>query len=241
MKPLSALLPHIDTQRHMSNTTRLTTPPVELRWARLYEPNTRFASASDPRGTYEVLCVFDPANNPAHKNFLDDLRAEWDHAYEETCRREKKQSVKTHDYPWNAMDGEDAGKIGLRPKNKESFKDKEGNEVAVQIAVVDAKKQRIRVDIGNGTIGRVSFDVNPFYTANKFGLQLRLKAVQVLSLVEYGDDFGFEEDEAGYVGVPVPKEEPKPRAAAPSPEPEPKPEPEFNFAAKKDEDDLPFD
>lgn len=222
------------------NTTRMTTPPCEVRWAHITRPNYTYASAQDPRGTYQVLCVLDP-EQPRHKAFLEELQAEWDRGYEVVLHREGKKKVQTHGFPWSAVEdeeGEDTGLVGVRPKNKESFTNRDGEVVKIEIPVFDAQKQRVNVEPGNGSLCRVSFDVNPFYTAGKYGLQFRLKAVQVLSLVEY-DAFGFDAEESGYVGTPYtpPVES---IALAPSQAPPAAPVASDGFAAAADSDELPF-
>lgn len=225
---------------HMSKATRLTTPPCEVRWANVLEPNYKYATMQDARGTFSIQAILDPSQ-PAHKNFLDDLRAEWDNGYADYCRTEKKKALTVHDFPWTAVkddDGLDTGLVAIRPKNKESFTGKEGEKVDVEITIKDAKNQNIKVEIGNGSICKVRFEVNPFYHAAKYGLQLRLKAVQVLSLVTYEGSDGFEEEESGYVGTPVertPRAVHAPVAAEPAPVAA-----QTNFASNDDEAELPF-
>ena len=67
----------------------------------------------------------------------------------------------------------------------------------------DAKGNQINKEIGDGSTIRVAFEASSFYTATVgAGLTLRLKAVQVLSLVPVDETsfgfFGFVQED-GYV------------------------------------------
>lgn len=80
-----------------------------------------------------------------------------------------------------------------------------GEELPRTIAVFDAAGKPIKGDnIGNGSIVKVAATIIPFHVSNAVnGLSLRLNAVQVLNLVEYGQggsakSYGFGEEE-GYV------------------------------------------
>lgn len=84
-------------------------------------------------------------------------------------------------------------KAVVTPKNSDPFTQRP--------AIFDASGQPCRdLKIGGGTVGKVSFEIIPY--ANKMigaGLSLRLKAVQIIDLVEYGqqdaDSYGFGEEE----------------------------------------------
>jgi hypothetical protein len=75
-----------------------------------------------------------------------------------------------------------------------------------RVAVFDAKGNKIEdvPAIGSGSKLKMGVEVFPYYTdLNGFGYSLRLKAVQVLELVEYNNgsaaSFGFSE-ETGFSG-----------------------------------------
>lgn len=178
----------------------LTTPPAEVRWANLTRPDNRFSPPGEP-GVYSILVLLDPARED-HTDFLKKLEDVWESEYRAKCREENRKSLPTHDKPWKVDtddDGAPTGLVTIRPKNKEWFTDRHGAKVTVSVDQYDAAKTRIRVDVGNGSICRVNFEAFGFYHAGKFGVSLRLRAVQVLDLVEYGRDYGFDEED-GYTG-----------------------------------------
>lgn len=96
------------------------------------------------------------------------------------------------------------GEIFFKFKKKASFVSKKTKEVIqTTVPIFDAKGKPLPKDIevGNGSRVRVAFSVMPFHMSkNNNGLSLRLEAVQVIELKQYGanaDSFGFKEED-GY-------------------------------------------
>lgn len=96
----------------------------------------------------------------------------------------------------------DNGDIIFKFKTKHEFK--KGDEVIKRtVPVYDSKGRPIDVNIGNGSIIRVAFQVVPYWKSLKNnGLTLFMDAIQVIELKEYSggadaDAFGFEEED-GY-------------------------------------------
>lgn len=79
----------------------------------------------------------------------------------------------------------------------------DGSKISVKIRQFDSKGKPIDVNIGRDSVIKVSFSANPYYmpSTRTCGLSLRLLAVQVITLNEFGDSsassYGFEEEE-GY-------------------------------------------
>lgn len=102
----------------------------------------------------------------------------------------------------------------IKCRNGETFE----NRIALFDAMGKIVNQDIK-EIGNGSKIRVAFDLVPFYmTKDIHGVSLRLRAIQILALKEYGDaeSFGFEADETGWTpdnaeaaadDIPFPTEE----------------------------------
>lgn len=94
------------------------------------------------------------------------------------------------------------GDIVFKFKTKHEFK--KGDDIIKRtVPVFDAKGKPIDVNLGNGSIVRVAFQVVPFWKSVKLnGVTLFLDAVQVIELKEYGGstnagNFGFGEED-GY-------------------------------------------
>ena len=102
----------------------------------------------------------------------------------------------------------------------QTIKCRNGETFENHIAIFDAMGKSVGAsikEIGNGSKIRVAFDLVPFYmTKDIHGVSLRLRAIQILDLKEYGDaqSFGFEADETGWTkeledatDVPFPTDE----------------------------------
>ena len=97
-------------------------------------------------------------------------------------------------------------KLFIKATRTASFENKKTKEtVNATVPIYDASCKEIRgklkQEIGNGSIVKVSVDVLPFYiTDRNYGIALRLVGVQVLELKTWGDSAesaGFEAEE-GY-------------------------------------------
>ena len=100
---------------------------------------------------------------------------------------------------------DEEGHIVMKFKQKAVITKKDGSKIPVKIRQFDSKGKPIDVNIGRDSVIKVSFTANPYYmpSTRTCGLSLRLLAVQVISLNEFGDasasSYGFEEEE-GYNG-----------------------------------------
>lgn len=97
------------------------------------------------------------------------------------------------------------GDIVFKFKVPSTIKTRSGEELPRTIGVFDAAGNPIKGDnIGNGSTVKVAATLIPFHVSNAVnGVSLRLNAVQVLNLIEYGQggsakSYGFGEED-GYV------------------------------------------
>ena len=91
------------------------------------------------------------------------------------------------------------GDIVFKFKTKAEFINKQGDTIKRTVPVFDAKgKPMVNPTIGNGSLGRIAFSLNPQCTSStNYGVTPYLDAVQILKLVEYNSStdatqFGFE-------------------------------------------------
>jgi hypothetical protein len=85
--------------------------------------------------------------------------------------------------------GEPTGRTIFKFKNNAEGKKKDGTTFKTRVEIVDAKKKPMaNPKIGKGTIGRVAYQISPYAMSatRSIGASVRLKAVQILDLVEYG-------------------------------------------------------
>lgn len=140
------------------------------------------------------------------KEDTDDLMAKLEAELEKAKSEMKlKAGRKWSKEPFMGFKTDKDGDIVFKFKASMTIHTRAGEELPRTIAVFDATGKPIKGDnIGNGSIVKVAATIIPFHVSNAVnGLSLRLNAVQVLNLVEYGQggsakSYGFGEEE-GYV------------------------------------------
>ena len=178
------------------------TPAGELLYPHLVTPDTKFV----PEGIYDAKIILTPSDE------RDALIKVIETAHEDSRRAAAKENpktkIKTADLPYDEEsddDGNLTGNIVLHAKMKAYVKTKAGKEWSQSPDLFDARNQKITGQINpwSGTVAKLAFEVIPFFTALiGAGVTLRLKAAQILTLVEGGtrsaEDYGFEQDADGY-------------------------------------------
>jgi hypothetical protein len=187
---------------------RFVTPEGIAIWPRLNAPDTKF----DADGVFSVKLKWagddDAANALIAK--LTDLRDEAFRQYLSENPKVKKVA-KTVDFFSAELDddGEETGFTVMNFKMKAKITAKKTGKVYhMKPTIVNAKKVVLKnpPNVGGGSRLKVSFEVAPYFNAKdkEFGLSLRLVAVQIIELVEFGgggaaaNDF---EEEDGWDGA----------------------------------------
>lgn len=166
------------------------------------KPDTKF----NPDGEYSVSLTFRDDDAAITTLISDEL--------EKSVAKAKEQNqgkkIKTANTP--ITENED-GSITIKFKLKAKVTPKNGEPFEQRPALFDAKNKPLSNDIkiGGGSKVKVAFEVVPFFTALiGAGVTLRLKALQVIELVEYsskaGGLSGFSEED-GYESREQTKEE----------------------------------
>lgn len=170
---------------------------------------TRYDDKFVAEGEYSVKLILDADES---KDFLDTLQAAAQEQYDTSIQqlKEKKKVKQAKELSLHVPyteeyddEGEETGNVILNFKLKREVTTKEGKKFTQKPDVFDAKKKPMDEDakIGSGSTIKVAFNIIPFYNAatSSAGVSLRLKAAQVLELVEYGagnaDSYGFGEEE----------------------------------------------
>ena len=182
----------------------IVTPKGLLKYPRLFTPDTKFKA----EGEYKTSLVLTPKEAAPLIKQLEVLHAE---AYAVECAAKKKKALKKADLPWkketiknpDTEELEETGNIEFKaslrarvePKGKEAWDQRP--------QVIDAAKKPVpkTVKVGSGTTAKLALEVSAWFNdAKGFGIQLRLKAVQIIDLVEFsgGDASGLFDEEDGY-------------------------------------------
>lgn len=175
-------------------------------WAKVFEPDTKF----NPAGDYSINVQMPEAKSAEMSEKLETIvQAKFDEAIENDPRL--KNTLTTHPVCQPVYDrdtGDATGNVEFKFKLKAKIQKKDGTWYEQEPAVVDAKRTPITKEtlIGNGSKVKVAFEPIPYVmqATKKVGVSLRLKAVQVINLVEYGNSSSsmFDEED-GFVTAPV--------------------------------------
>ena len=203
------------TQTHIS-------PSGRGQWLKVLAPNMRFVSETKPHGTYDAEQVLTPEEakplielitnmDNAHFSQVasDALKAHREKnpgtkdTFKDGLDFAKKKGIERNPLPFKPeLDAylEETGNIVFKYKEDAKWVRKsDGKEWDMRPKVVNHKNQKWdeNVEIGNGSIIKVAFEMSPYY-AKAVGVSLKLRGVQVISLVEYGGGSGpglFREEE----------------------------------------------
>jgi hypothetical protein len=175
-------------------------------WAKVFEPDTKF----NPLGEYSINLQMPVADAAAMSEQLEGIvQAKFNEAIKEDPRL--KNTLTTQDVCTTVFDretGDDTGLVEFKFKLKAKVQKRDGTYYEQQPAVLDSKKVPISKDVlvGNGSRVKVAFEPITYVMSStkKAGVSLRLKAVQVIDLVEYGNSAAsvFDEED-GFVAPPA--------------------------------------
>ena len=158
-------------------------------WAKVFEPDTKF----NPLGDFSINLQMPVADAAVMSEKLESIvQAEFQEAIEKDPRLKNTLSTQEVCQPVYDRDtGDDTGNVEFKFKLKAKVQKRDGTYYEQQPAVLDSKKVPIGKDtlIGNGSKVKVAFEPIPYVMSStkKVGVSLRMKAVQVIDLVEYGN------------------------------------------------------
>jgi len=175
-------------------------------WAKVFEPDTKF----NPDGDYTINLQMPVAEATPMCEKLDEIvQAKFDEAIEKDPRLKNTLTTQCCSNPVYDRDTGDAtGNMEFKFKLKAKVQTKDGRTYEQEPVVLDSKKKPLGKDmlIGNGSKVKVAFEPIPYVmqSTKKVGVSLRLKAVQVIDLVEYGNSAtSVFDEEDGFVAPPT--------------------------------------
>lgn len=182
-----------------NNNTRFTTPKGLAQYPSLKTPDTKF----NPEGDFKVNLAMD--DDEKTNALVSKLEAVLEDFYEHDDNVKQALAKGRKVTMQDIFEKDDEGRIIMKFKQKAVITKKDGSKIQVKVRQFDSKGKPIDVNIGRDSVIKVSFSANPYYmpSTRTCGLSLRLLAVQVVTLNEFGDasasSYGFEEEE-GYNG-----------------------------------------
>lgn len=161
------------------------TPKVELHWAKVHEPDTKF----NPDGDYSVEAR---VSQEQGQKLCDWLTKVLQHAHAEEIKRNPKAKNYNINPPFQPVEdenGNETGEVKFKFKMKAIGRSRTGDTWEQKPKVFDAKLAPVpkTVLIGNGSVGKVGFKVRPYAmpATRAVGLSMMLDSVQIIDLIEY--------------------------------------------------------
>lgn len=174
----------------MSKT--IPTPVGKAYYPRIDTPDTKF----NPDGVYSCKLHVSEGDYNSFELQIKDLVEQ---AYKDECSKRGVQQLKKA--PTSPLRVTADGDFEIYAKQV-AKKDTRKGLLTFSVSVFDAKGNKLSETpkIGSGSTLKMGVEIFPYYTdLNGFGYSLRLKAVQIIDLVEYnaGDasSFGFSSEE----------------------------------------------
>lgn len=179
----------------------LRTPAGVAKYPRLGSPDTKYKA----EGEYKITLVLDRSEDGVEE-FIESIEAAEAESVKAALAKGKGKKPKKADSPIKPHIDDDGneveGKVEVSFKMKASGTREDGTEWSQRPAVVDAKKRPTDAKVGAGSTVKVAYELSPYFTpALGAGVSLRLKAVQVIDLVEYsggGNSAAAFDEEDGY-------------------------------------------
>lgn len=172
------------------------------KWAKISTPDTKF----NVDGEYSVQVVVEESAAQDTIAQLEAVRDTFEGEFIKDPKNKKiLKQIKIRDVfeEETDEDGAPSGNVVFRTKMKAVLKSaKTGKTYEQKPAVVDAKRTPMKdPNVGNGSVINVAVEPAAYFmqSSKEIGVTLRLKAVQVLTLVQFGDASSCFDDEEGYV------------------------------------------
>jgi hypothetical protein len=177
-------------------------------WAKVFEPDTRYV----PEGEYSIQVSIPETQAAEVCEQLENMaQAKLSEVVKEQPKLKAVLSTRTPFDLDTDEAGNPTGNILFKTKMKARVKSRDGRVYEQKPAVVDAKRTPMDGSqlIGNGSLVKVAVEPVPYMmqSTKQVGVTLRLKAVQIINLVEYGKTAtSIFEEEDGFVASAVRKD-----------------------------------
>ena len=184
----------------MSNNSKLRTGVLQGKalWAHLDKPEV---INGENKHMYSISVI------PSEKG-LKAFEQQCQEVWEEYSASSEVSGKRLRGEPSFGMKEDDEGTVSIKAKCKDAWHKKDGTVTPRVVPIFDGMGQvatkKLQGCIGNGSLINVSYELYPFvFSANSFGVSVRLKGVQVLKLVRFGGgedaaDLGFVKHEGAY-------------------------------------------
>jgi len=172
------------------------TPKGEFRWPHIMVADTTYKA----EGQFHIKVLLSGSEAEDLQEIIDTAHADW----KKKCQQKSAKTWQEY-MPYKVSldsDGMEEGTEFHFKLKASGTNGRTGETFTQRPVVVGPKNEPIAttIKVGNGSIGRVAYEIAPYEHGSSLGLQLRLRMVQVLKLVEYvpsgnaDDVFNVEEE-----------------------------------------------
>jgi len=181
----------------------------KAKWAKVFEPDTRFVDD----GEFSTQVIMSEAEAAlVCEQFEALIDEEYNKAVKEKPALKASLSKRPVTEPEVDQDGNETGDVVFKTKLKAVVRAKNGNTYKQKVQVVDSKRQPMGSGqaIGNGSLIKVAVEPVTYVmgSTKQVGVSLRLKALQVIDLVESGASAeALFDEEDGFVASAVEKDD----------------------------------
>ena len=162
-----------------------TTPKGAFHWAHVGTPDTTFKA----EGQFHVKLQLAGQEAEDMRNAVDTAHANW----KSDVNKTKGQKAYQEFLPYKVVLGDDGMESGIQFhfKMKASGVNSRTGQAFTQRPIVvgpDKTPLPTNIKIANGSTGKVAYEMAPYQFGSGLGIQLRLRGVQVLNLIEWNGD-----------------------------------------------------
>jgi len=179
------------------------------KWAKVFEADYRFV----PEGEYSIQVTMPEEQAAEVCEQLDNMaQAKLAEAVKDNPKLKTVLSTRKSYEAETDENGNPTGNLLFKAKMKSRIKSRDGQTYTQQPMVVDAKRTPMQGNtlVGNGSLVNIAVEPIPYVmqSTKQVGVSLRLKAVQVIDLVEYGGSGASSifDEEDGYITAAVSKD-----------------------------------
>ena len=188
-----------DKKMAKNSYVKVVSPVGVSQYAWLTTPDTRF----DETGHYKTNLILNSKDSQVLKT---QISAEIKKSLTLAKEKAKGKVIKQANSPYEneMIDGKASGNVIFKFKTKAQIITKDGKVIPNRVALFDSTgKPLIDANVWSGSEMKVSAELIPYYTAMAgAGVSMRLRAVQVIKLVEGGSSnakgYGFDKVKDGY-------------------------------------------
>lgn len=175
------------------------TPKGVFHWAHIGTPDTTFKA----EGQYHIRVQLSGKEAETMRESVDMAHKSWK---DEVIKTKGKKSYQEF-LPYKVILGEDGLEEGIQFHFKmkaSGVNSRTGQAFTQRPMVVGPDKTPLptNIKLANGSLGKVAYEIAPYQFGSGLGIQLRMKSVQVLKLIEWNGSGGSDVDvfsvEKGY-------------------------------------------